>query len=84
MSSDARRELAQVLKAAREERGHTVRGLASLVLKTDGHAIGGSFITDIEKMRGVPSDHIARQLAKVLHLNSEKFAALCARARAER
>ena len=84
MAQDPLRQLAHIVRQARGAKGYSVRGLASNVRKKDGEFIGGSYITDIEKMRGVPSDVVAGQLATLLGLDQENFLALCAKARAAR
>lgn len=81
VTRNARQELAQTLKAAREAHGYTVRGLASKIHKASGGTIGGSYITDLEKMRSVPSSAIAVQLAHLLELDEDEFTALCDTAR---
>jgi hypothetical protein len=44
------------------------RALAQQIIKHDGKPIVPSYITDIEKGRGIPRDYIARQFAKVLRI----------------
>lgn len=82
-SRSARAQLAKVLKQAREKAGYSVRSLAANVPKASGGTITGSFISDIENLRGVPSDAVARNICEVLQIDSETFLRLCRNARAE-
>lgn len=61
-----------------------MRELAPLIKKETGGAIGPSYVTDIEKGRGVPADYVAAQLAKVLGISPNSFLQQCAKERKSR
>lgn len=60
--------VAKMMAEARARSGLSVRALAQQIIKHDGKPIVPSYITDIEKGRGIPRDYIARQFAKVLRI----------------
>lgn len=68
---------AALLREARAERGFSVRVLAPRVFKRSGEPITGSFITDIEKGRSVPSDPVAISLAEALGMDVYSFLEAC-------
>ena len=76
--------VAQTLANARAKSGMPVRTLAPMIKKRNGQSIVPSYITDLEKGRGVPSDFVAEQLAKVLGLNARAFLRQVQRERALR
>jgi ribosome-binding protein aMBF1 (putative translation factor) len=71
-------KVAVMLAEARTAAGITVRELAPMVAKRHGGTIGPSFITDIEKGRSVPSDFVARQVAKIVGIDVNEFLQACA------
>lgn len=70
-------EVGEMLRSARSRSGLSVRQLAPLVRKPDGRTIGPSYVTDIEQGRGIPSDFIAQEFARVLKMDSAKFLEAC-------
>ena len=73
-----------IIRDRRAAKRVTVRQLARLITKPDGKAVSPSYITDIEKGRGIPSDHIARELAKALGIRSSSLLMACREDREER
>jgi ribosome-binding protein aMBF1 (putative translation factor) len=70
-------ECGKLVQVARADQGIPVRALARLILKPDGSAIAPSYITDIEKGRGIPRDHIARQIETALNIRAGQLVAAC-------
>lgn len=73
--------VAEMVSKARAARRLTVRELAPQIKKKNGDTIGPSFVTDIEKGRGIPSAFVAAELARVLGIPSDKLLAACERER---
>jgi len=73
--------IASLLKTAGADAGFRVRALAERVRKPDGTTVSPSYITDIEKGRGVPSDYVARQLAAALRDRPKRWLAAAQRSR---
>jgi transcriptional regulator with XRE-family HTH domain len=62
----------QVIVQTRQQAGLSQKDVAARVLKEDGSPISPQYLNDIEHdRRGAPSDHLIRQLAKVLSLRVE-------------
>lgn len=76
--------VADLVSDARARAGYTVRQLAPMIKKESGRAIGPSYVTDLEKGRGIPSDHVARELARVLGMDEDGFLAIVRKQRSER
>ena len=75
---------ARLLSKARSARGITVRDLAVKIQKRNGDPIAPSYVTDIEKGRGIPSEYVARQLAGTLGIDVDEFLKACERDRGNR
>ena len=76
--------VATTVRKARLAANLSVRELANQVPKKQGGVIGPSYITDIEKERGIPSPFVAEGLARALDLNVDSFLRLCERERGRR
>lgn len=63
--------LGRVIKDARVKLGLTQRQLAERTRKEDGSQITPQYLNDIEFDRRTPSEHITRQIGKVLDLDSD-------------
>lgn len=62
----------QAVGQARQKVGLAQKDLARRVKKEDGRSISPQYLNDIEHdRRGAPSDHLIRQLAKVLAIRVE-------------
>jgi transcriptional regulator with XRE-family HTH domain len=62
----------QVVAKARHLAGLSQKELAGRVAKEDGRPISAQYLNDIEHdRRGAPSDHLIRQLARVLKIKVE-------------
>lgn len=75
------RTCAEMVRAGRERKHLSVRQLAPQILKGNGQPITASYITDIEKGRGIPAEVVARNLADVLDLPTNEFLKICRRER---
>ena len=81
---DASTALSTQLARARKKKGFTVRQLAKLIQKRDGAFISPSYVTDLEKSRGIFSDYIALQFSALLDLDKKLILELASKARKER
>jgi len=78
------KSVADAVRDARMRLGLSVRQLAPRVRKSNGLRIGASYVTDIEKGRGIPSEYVAGELARALSMDVDAFSALCMSQRSRR
>lgn len=84
MSAKGPTKIGELLRATRLAARRSVRSVAVDVVKPNGERISHSYITDIEKGRGIPSDHICRQLARVFGKPAGKWIAAAQQSRLAR
>lgn len=84
MAQTAHERFMAAFRKAREESGLSVRALAAAVIKSNGVAISPSYITDIEKGRGIPEEYLLSQMTEAMDADLPKLSKLRARAKRER
>jgi transcriptional regulator with XRE-family HTH domain len=67
--------LGEILKATRQVRHLSLRGVADQVIKEDGRPISPQYLFDIEEHHRVPAPHVLRELARVLDLDYDRLLA---------
>lgn len=74
----------ELLASTRHAAGISVRTLAPQIRKADGSVITASYITDIEKGRGVPSDFVAIEFARFFKQSPQRWLEACSLSRETR
>jgi transcriptional regulator with XRE-family HTH domain len=67
--------LGEIIKAMRQARHLSLRGVADQVIKEDGRSISPQYLFDIEEHHRVPAPHVLRELARVLDLDYDRLLA---------
>jgi transcriptional regulator with XRE-family HTH domain len=67
--------LGEILKAARQARHLSLRGVSDQVIKEDGRPISPQYLFDIEEHHRVPAPHVLQELARVLDLDYDRLLA---------
>ena len=75
--------LGKVIAERRAALGLSLKDLARLSHKEDGHSISAQYLHDVEKDRRVPSPHVLGELAKALNHNRHYLAAVAGQAPTE-
>jgi transcriptional regulator with XRE-family HTH domain len=67
--------LGKILKATRQARHLSLRGVSDQVIKEDGRPISPQYLFDIEEHHRMPAPHVLRELARVLDLDYDRLLA---------